>query len=209
MNPPVVDLVPAKPGTYHYLHASKTVEKRATEFGGKYAWPTKEKALMSDLMEALFPIIFLDDSKFLVIGLNSCIEGAFGVTDGAFGKVGADQLVRLSKILSRAGSRRVLILVHHHVGIPMRIKQKFGRKLKFLQLVDARKLLDALEPYHATIFHGHKHIAYSAKFGNTTIISAGSACYGDILDNSQSAVIYSIPEVGQIRIVDAKHIKVA
>ncbi|MRG56780.1 hypothetical protein GF108_14465 [Phyllobacterium sp. SYP-B3895] len=209
--PPEVSILPAKPVSNWYLHAPKILLQYATKFGtAGFAWPTEDSPLMSDLMKILFPIVFFENENYLIVGLNSNTEGAFGVTDGAFGALGSDQLRRLKLLLGSAGTKQVLVLVHHHVGMPRRIKAKFGKKayqLKFLQLTDARKLLRVLAPCNATIFHGHKHVAYAAKFEKTIIISAGSLCYGDIAGGRDSAAIYSMSHDGHVYLAGSNAIK--
>ncbi|WP_283196638.1 metallophosphoesterase [Rhizobium sp. BT04] len=209
--PPEVSVLPAKPSSIYYLKAPEILRQRADQFERQgLCWPTRSRPLMSNLMEIIFPIVFFHNDEFVIIGLNSNIEGSMGVADGAFGRIGQDQLRRLELLLNVAKGRRVMILVHHHIGMPERIKNKFGRKsyqLKFLQLADARKLLKLIDGHDVVVFHGHKHVAYSARSKKAVIISAGSICYGDIAESRDSAVIFSVPAEGDVQRVSSYSVR--
>lgn len=200
--PPRVEVLPAKPISKWYLQAQEKLIESAKKFERNgFCWPTESKPLVSDLMEILFPIVFFHNDDFVIIGLNSNTEGSYGVIDGAFGKLGGEQIRKLAAILEAAKARKILILVHHHVGIPKRIVAEFGKsgfQLKFLQLRDAKKLLKLADKHDVTIFHGHKHVAYTAMHNNTVIVSAGSICYGDIASGRDAATIFAIPTRGPI-----------
>ncbi|MBY3489432.1 metallophosphoesterase family protein [Rhizobium laguerreae] len=209
--PPEVAVLPAKPSSLYYLRAPEILCQSAERFEKQgLCWPTRSSPLASDLMKILFPIVFFHNDDFVIIGLNSNINGSRGVVDGAFGRIGEDQLRRLELLLNVAKGRRVLILVHHHIGMPERIKRTFGNKsyqLKFLQLIDAKKLLKLIDRHDVVVFHGHKHVAYFARSKKSVIISAGSVCYGDVAASRDSAVIFSVPADGNVQRVSSCSIR--
>jgi hypothetical protein len=108
---------------------------------------------------------------------------------------------RLEILLELAGTRRIVILIHHHVGVPSRIKTHFRNKgeslqLRYLQMTNAKALLKVLKDRDVVIFHGHKHVGYQARIDNVMVISAPSITYGDMAGDVSPIAHYLIPTNG-------------
>ncbi|TAY14031.1 metallophosphoesterase family protein [Rhizobium leguminosarum] len=198
--PPFQKVVPAKPTSIILVKPSEQMKEFADQVENRLTWPLPQSLLVSDLVKRLYPMIFLHTSKFLILGLNSSSEGSRSIVDGATGYIDPEQMDRLRAILALCASARVLILLHHHVGVPERIEKLFASRnqtyqLRYLQLQNAQSLLDCFKGRNVTIFHGHKHVGYQAETANVVVVSAPSVTYGDIAGDQ--------PTVGEYFVVKA------
>jgi hypothetical protein len=199
--PPVVRGYSYEHHSYLRVEPSEQMKEALSVISNDRDWPKANRALYSDLINIVYPMIFFFSSRILILGLNSCPDGAEGVLDGAFGRIDHEQLRRLGNLLELAGSRRVVILIHHHVGVPSRIKAHFKNKreslhLRYLQMTNAKTLLKMLKGRNVAIFHGHKHVGYQAKIDNVMVFSAPSITYGDIAGKVSPIAHYLIPTNG-------------
>ena len=180
---------------------------KATEQYGNTIWPTKLDPMCFHLLELTYPMVMRDDPHFLVIGLNSCFEKAKSIMRSGVGRLGRQQLVGLNAILSKAAGRCVIILVHHHVGIPKELvgdlRRSFGRvTLRSLALREARQLARMLSKVpRCILFHGHKHVAYHAIAGNMIVISGESVAYPS-REKGARVRRYEIEKTGAISVFD-------
>jgi 3',5'-cyclic AMP phosphodiesterase CpdA len=199
--PPVVRGYSYDHRTFVRVEPSEQMEEALSDISDDCDWPKANRALYSDVMKIVYPMIFAFSSRILILGLNSCPQGAEGVLDGAFGTIDHEQMSRLEDLLELAGSRRVVILIHHHVGVPSRIKAHFKNKgeslnLRYLQMTNAKTLLKMLRGRNVAIFHGHKHVGYQAKIDNVMVVSAPSITYGDIAGAVSPIAHYLFPTNG-------------
>lgn len=170
-------------------------------------WPSSKKVLCSEFLRMAYPMVFRRDGNYLVVGLNSCDEVPESLLNSAFGRLGDGQLRRLAKIIEDAGSRCVVILLHHHVAFPPEVLrfvkgQKSRTEIRALALRDGYRLAGMLRGIKkCVVFHGHKHIGYRAKLENATIISGSSAAYGDEMGDSNCSA-YAIDWSGEVRLVE-------
>lgn len=139
---------------------------------------------IATLLELIYPM-WLDDAAHdtRIILLNSCNRSALSWIDNAQGQLGRAQLERLGILLQRTEQKHVVIALHHQVGFPTDpalINQLPWASRTFqwsaFTLLDREPFLKVISTRPGvTIVHGHKHVAYSARIGESWILSAPSA----------------------------------
>jgi len=139
----------------------------------------------TSLCDLLFPVLFTSE-RCAIIGLNSCRRVSKTLADNAVGALGDQQLQKLAGIIAEL-PRDIpkVILTHHHVGIPSALrpalKKALGFHMPWMAAWDSKKLLSVVSNVGpVTIAHGHKHFAYSARYGDIRVVSAPSALFGDV-----------------------------
>lgn len=109
-----------------------------------------------------------------IVGVNSAVPTAPFL---ATGRVGAEQLERLARILDRLGEERLMrIVLIHHPPLPRQAARSRG-------LIDAAGLERTLATYGAElVLHGHNHanmlVSRSWNAGNIPVIGVASASIG-------------------------------
>ncbi len=181
--------------------------RAARAWKGTFPWPSQEYFLMKDFVAAAYPQVLFENPAFVVIGLNSCTSGADNFLTSAFGRLGQDQLARLSLLLDTVRDKCKLIMLHHHVGLPDRIAGSVfaGIDLDVIRLSDGADLMHVLSGHDKVIiFNGHKHVGYCAltKDG-IRIISGASVAYGDAATGQENCCIYRVAPSGEVHVVDA------
>jgi len=170
-------------------------------------WPSKRNHMCYEFLRMAYPMVMLDDDKYLIISLNSCEDAPESLLNSGFGRLGRKQIECFETLTKDAGSRCVIVLLHHHVGIPPEIlaamKKKHRRvEIRALALRDAYKFAKILGTLNkCVVFHGHKHIGYRAKLGNTIVISGPSVTYGDEFGGSNCG-IYAINSDGNVNVLE-------
>jgi 3',5'-cyclic AMP phosphodiesterase CpdA len=148
------------------------------------AWPGTKGLLCADFLELSYPMVMHQEETLLIIGLNSCGVAAKTITGSAIGWLGPGQLGRLRTLIADAGTRSVILLLHHHIGFPPEKREEFEKKhgrvqTDALTLIDADELIKIIATIdRCYVFHGHKHFPYHARLGKAVVISGQSVTYG-------------------------------
>lgn len=167
-------------------------------------WPTIRNRMCSDFLRLAYPMVMLEDDRYVVIGLNSCDESPEMILNSGYGRLGNKQIARFQSLAKEVGSRCLIVLLHHHVGMPPQIltamKEHYRRvEIRALALRDGYKFAKVLEGLNkCVVFHGHKHIGYQATLGSATVVSGPSVTYGSEFGGSNCA-IYMIDRQGTIK----------
>lgn len=170
-------------------------------------WPTRDTMLCRDFLQLAYPMVMCERDEYVVIGLNSCNYAADTILNSAFGRLGKDQIKRFAKLVGGYDDKLVIVLLHHHIGMPDIIlntfRKRHGRtKTRSLALRDAYELAAILSRLtQCVIFHGHKHIGYRATLGKAIVISGPSVTLGDEMGGS-NCTIYSISKANGVRVME-------
>lgn len=191
-----------------YHHNVTYLAEKHEKLNGS-VWPTLRHRSFASLLRIIYPMVLYRSEEFLIVGLNSNIVGARSIFTSALGSLGRHQLNLLQGLLRENQSRRVLLLIHHHIGIPTSIRETLYKRyskieLRALQLRDAARLKTILNEHdNCVVFHGHKHVAYQGMLGSNQIISAPSVLYGDVLTGSNDVFTFSVGRAGGVAAAEA------
>ncbi len=191
--------------TPSYIVTDKLVTA-AREWEGTFPWPSRDFFLMKDFLAVAYPQVFYENDSFIVIGLNSCIWRADNLLTSAFGRLGCDQIERLSQLLNKARDKCKLIMLHHHLGLPEYLvnARLFGMDIDLIRLTDGPQLTRVLSEHDKVIiFNGHKHIGYHASMDcGAKVISSASVAYGDKARERSNCYIYRVTPDGEAYVSD-------
>ncbi|MGO9454557.1 MAG: metallophosphoesterase family protein [Candidatus Binataceae bacterium] len=211
LHPPFETQDPVGVGTYGPVflpvrHIPSELWEAASSCEG--VWPAGQNILFCDFVEMAYPMILYQDHAHMVVALNSCRAPADNISSSAFGYLGEKQMRSLKDLLDRNRDKQAVILLHHHVGLPIEVKKtllrSFSRlELKALQLRDAKALVALLKrrPRPTILFHGHKHVAYVARTDQVIVVSAPSVAYGDLLGGGSVCTVYGIDRQGVLSVI--------
>ena len=215
-NPPeseVVLVAPAASGSVEF-RIPQELRDAAKSLITAFTWPSEKHLLYRDLLRIAYPMLLYEDEEFVVIGLNSAVPVGYSLWSSAFGLLGRHQVRKLKKMIPEYEGKRLIFLLHHHIGFPKKVWAHFKSSrpwiaAKFLQLRDARSLRRILKKREGTavMLHGHKHIAYHARGDLGFVFSAPSVAFGDLLgEHNIAGFAYSIPTVGRIVMIGRLHL---
>ena len=163
-------------------------------------WPVVDAPFFRDLVELAYPMILAEENEFLLVGLNSCLSPADTMVASGFGKLGKNQLRRLEALIScLKREQRLIVLMHHHIGVPGGMRKWITRwlQLKGLQLGDARKLQDILSRRgNSVVFHGHLHSGYYAKSKEVLYVAGNSLTSNESGDDN--CIVYGLTGNGEL-----------
>jgi hypothetical protein len=114
-------------------------------------------------------------------------------------------------LLSHAGARCVILLIHHHIGFPpeklREFRERYGQmQTDALTLLDAEELKEIILPLrHCYVFHGHKHFPYHARLGEAIVISGPSVTYGPH-EGGDSCALYQLNQDQSLRFVASPNV---
>lgn len=204
--PPFARSFPVSGGAVLDIWFPDQLIKAASRYKGSL-WPSERSRMCHDFLRMAYPMVMLDDDRYLIIGLNSCDETPETLINSGFGRLGRKQISRFESLVRDAGARCVIVLLHHHVGIPSQVLAAMRRQhsrieIRALALRDAYRLARVLGSLKKCIvFHGHKHIGYQAILGSATVIAGPSVTYGNEFGGSNCS-IYAIDDNGNIAVME-------
>jgi 3',5'-cyclic AMP phosphodiesterase CpdA len=118
-------------------------------------------------------------SDTLIVGLDTLVEGQGG------GKLRPESLAHLAETLADAGSRPVIVALHHP---PLRTGIAFMDAIG-LENVPALQVRLAAAPGDVTVVAGHVHGIYHGKIGRHVVATAPATCSAFALDRRPNAPV--------------------
>lgn len=142
----------------------------------------------------------IESEKLVIVKIDSTSEGNL-----ARGKVGVRQLLEIDdelEAIENLDDYTILVMLHHHVYPISKadfLKSAWheshfiGRIIETSKvLVDSDLLIDWLNKKNIQyVFHGHKHLPFFRKEGNTYIVSGGSST-GSLKESSSRYISYNV-----------------
>jgi 3',5'-cyclic AMP phosphodiesterase CpdA len=135
---------------------------------------------MAKVWDVIFPLVepATNEGGYGIILLDSNARSNFSLTN-AVGVVNPAQLRALKSLLRSSGDSAWLILLHHQVveyPVPgISLSDRVG-----LALMNAADVLAAITPHasRTLILHGHRHVDWIGRTGNSVLCSAPSVTLG-------------------------------
>jgi hypothetical protein len=150
--------------------------------------PPEVEALISlpdqVFFEAFPMLVEVPNCEVIFLLLDSNLPNSNVVTN-AFGYLNERQVLLAKELLEEIAEQKypVVIAAHHHIGNPPDDLMPRGKQVfqdRGLTLANPMDLLGALPRQREYIlFNGHRHLRYSGKTGNLTVISGPSTTLGD------------------------------
>ena len=167
--------------------------------------------MVAKVWETIFPLVepATQDDRYGVILLDSNARSNFSLTN-AIGFVSPKQLRALKAVLRNNPGRPWLILLHHQVveyPVPgIRLSDRIG-----LALMNAADVLAAITPHasRTIVFHGHRHVDWIGKAGNTVLCSAPSATMGGEMGRRFIVHEFTLGANGSIRLMASERVEIS